>query len=147
VADRILAAGASVILDPYENLPQNFNAVLASSHNALLLHQAGVPIMIVPPRAGHDARLLRYRAGVATAGGLPAEVALAAITSGPARMLGLDDYGEIAPGKIADIAVWSGDPFEPLSHLEALYIGGEIQPPEDRQTALRIKYSDRPAGE
>ena len=146
VADKIAAAGASVVLDPYENLPQNFDAVLASPQNIVRLHAAGVPIMIVAPRAGHDARLLRFRAGVATAGGLPAETALAAITSVPARMLGLDAYGEIAPGKIADIAVWSGDPFEPLSDLVALYIDGELQPLKDRQTALGDKYRSKAEG-
>ncbi|WP_169711756.1 amidohydrolase family protein [Henriciella litoralis] len=146
VADEIAAAGASVVLDPYENLPQSFNAVLASSQNAVRLHEAGVPVLIVPPRAGHDARLIRYRAGVAVAAGLPKDAALVAITSGPARMLGLDNYGEIAPGKVADMAIWSGDPFEPLSGLDALYIDGVLQPLEDRQTALRDKYRAKPAG-
>lgn len=146
VANQIAAAGASVVLDPYENLPQNFNAVLASSKNAVRLHEAGVPVVIVPPRAGHDARLLRYRAGVAVSDGLPKDAALAAITSGPALMLGLDDYGEISPGKRADMAVWSGDPFEPLSELDALYIDGVLQPLENRQTALQEKYRARSAG-
>ena len=61
-------------------------------------------------------------------------------------MLGLDAYGEIAPGKIADIAVWSGDPFEPLSDLVALYIDGELQPLKDRQTALGDKYRSKAEG-
>ncbi|WP_084399162.1 amidohydrolase family protein [Henriciella aquimarina] len=141
VADRIADTGASVVLNPADNLPGNFNEVFASSQNVVRLAEAGVEIALIGPRAGHDARLVRYHAGLAAANGLPKDTALRAITSSPARMLGLVDYGEIAPGQVADIAVWSGDPFEPLSDLEALYISGERQPLENRQTVLREKYS------
>ena len=147
LADRIASSGASVILDPYENLPQNFDAVLANATGFNTLHSAGVPVMLVPPRAGHDARLVRSRAGVAAAAGLPVDVALRAITSTPANVFGLAEYGEIAPGKTADIAVWSGDPLEPLSVLESFYISGELQSLETRQSSLREKYSSGPTGE
>lgn len=140
VADEIAAANAPVILDPSDNLPRNFNKLGATLENAARLSNAGVKIAIIGPRAGHDARLVRYYAGVAVSHGLPHHEALEAITVNPARIWGEQEFGEIAVGQDADIAVWSGDPFEPLTELTALYIRGEQQSLENRQTALRDKY-------
>jgi imidazolonepropionase-like amidohydrolase len=35
-----------------------------------------------------------------------------------------DRIGSLVPGKDADVAVWSGDPFDIMSRVEAAYIGG-----------------------
>lgn len=140
VADEIAGTDASVILNPADNLPSNFDQTLVSSENAALLNQAGVVIAITGPRSGHDARLTRFHAGISVAQGLPYDAAIRAITRNPARMFGELNAGEIKIGQDADIAVWSGDPLEPLTDLEALYIGGELQPVNDRQKMLRKKY-------
>lgn len=146
LADSLASAGVSVILDPAENLPRNFDSVFATNANAARLHEAGVSIAIVGPPSGHDAELLRIHAGIAAANGLPADAALRAITSVPARMFGLSRVGQIAVGFEADLAIWSGDPFEPLSELEALILSGALQPLDNRQKTLGIKYRQTGSG-
>ena len=57
--------------------------------------------------------------------GLPREVALAAVTLEAARALGLADrLGSIEKGKIANLVLWSGDPLEPSSRVEAVMLDG-----------------------
>ena len=140
VADEIADADASVVLNPIDNLPSNFDQVQASIENATRLNAAGVKLALTSNRDGHDVRLTRYHAGMAVANGLPYEDAIKAITVNPARMFGDTTAGEIAVGQDADIAVWSGDPLQPLTDLVVLYIGGEAQPKADRQIILREKY-------
>ena len=77
---------------------------------------------------------------MAIARGVPAEAALKAVTVTPARVWGISDIGSLAAGKRADIAIWSGDPFEPMSELNALYIDGVPQSLQSRQDALAERY-------
>ena len=57
--------------------------------------------------------------------GLGTGDALAALSSGPADFLGLDDrIGTLSPGKDADLVVWSGPPFQPSSRVLAVMIDG-----------------------
>ena len=140
VATTIAEAGVPVVLNPTDNLPGDFDRLGATLANAALLEQAGVTIVIRGGRSGHDARQLRYFAGVAVAHGLSRSAALKAITVNPARAWGETGFGTLAPGQDADIAVWTGDPFEPLTDLVALYIRGRPQPLQSRETLLRDRY-------
>ena len=52
--------------------------------------------------------------------------AMRAVTVVPAEILGVADrVGSLAPGLDADVVVWSGDPVDFYSHVEATYINGE----------------------
>ncbi len=73
-------------------------------------------------------------------GGLPHEVALAAITRTPATVFGLEGYGRLEPGAVANVAIWSGDPLEPSTELLHLVLRGEEIPLTSRQTELFEKY-------
>jgi len=58
--------------------------------------------------------------------GLSAEMALRAITINPAEILGLGSrLGSLEPGKDADLAIFSGDPFGLDTRVEAVYVDGE----------------------
>ena len=140
IADQIAAAGVPVAIDPSDNLPGDFDEIGATSDNAAKLHAAGVRLVIRGGSAAHDAGKVRYFAGMAIARGVPAEVALASVTTTPAEIWGAANLGTIAAGKEADLAIWSGDPFEPASELTALYIAGEAQPLSSRQDALEARY-------
>ncbi|WP_152051536.1 amidohydrolase family protein [Tautonia marina] len=57
--------------------------------------------------------------------GLGTGDALAGLSSSPAAFLGLDDrIGTLAPGRDADLVVWSGPPFAPASRVLAVMIDG-----------------------
>lgn len=140
VADQIAAAGVPVAIDPSDNLPGDFDEIGATSDNAAKLHAAGVRLIIRGGSSAHDAGKVRYFAGMAIARGVPADAALASVTIIPAEIWGADNLGAIASGKEADIAIWSGDPFEPSTVLKALYISGEEQPLFSRQDALEARY-------
>ncbi|WP_417230562.1 amidohydrolase family protein [Brevundimonas sp.] len=142
VADQIAAAGVPVLLNPIDNLPGSFEMRAARMENAAALQAAGVVIAIKGNEGStHRARDIRYNAGNAVSHGLSYEAAIAAITVNPARIFGMGgQFGELKAGAAADVVIWSGDPLEPLSQAEAVYIGGEPQAMTSRQFLLRDRY-------
>lgn len=97
--------------------------------NAALLAAAGVPVAICS--AGSDplaSRHLRLQAIVAVRGGLSREDALRAITLVPARILRLEErIGSLEPGKDGDFVIFSGDPLDALSRVEAVAVEGRLR--------------------
>jgi imidazolonepropionase-like amidohydrolase len=143
VAKEIAQARVPVIVEPLSNLPDSFEAKNARIDNATLLAQAGVRVAIAT-RSSHNASNLRFALGNAVRAGLPQELALRAATLVPAEIYGLDkQYGSIEAGKVADLVVWTGDPFEPSSYAETIIIRGEVQPTDSRQTRLAERYIRR----
>jgi hypothetical protein len=141
VADELAAAEVPVLLDPLQNLPDNFDLLGARLDNAAMLQAAGVTIGF--SGAGtHHARKLRQMAGVAAANGLDYSAALAALTINPARIFGLPG-GRIEVGAPADLVLWSGDPLEVSESADQVILGGKLQPMESRQTRLRDRYLTR----
>jgi len=56
-----------------------------------------------------------------------AEAALRAITLSAAERLGVaKNYGSVEVGKLADIVLFDGDPFEYASHVTAVVVAGEV---------------------
>lgn len=56
------------------------------------------------------------------------EHAIAWITANPAKALGiLDHVGTLESGKMADLVVWSGDPFSVYTHADQVLIDGVLQ--------------------
>jgi len=123
VAPEIAAARVPVILNPLSNLPGDFETRAASMENAARLNAAGVMLAFQGNGGGHRARETRYNAGNAVAHGLPYEAAIKAITIWPAKIFGLDGaIGSLEAGKDADVVVWDGDPLEPMSRPQAIFI-------------------------
>jgi len=144
-ADELAAAKIPVILDPTINLPLYFDHVGVRADNATLLARAGVRVILhasfsiyTTYNAGFA---LREVAGVAVANGLDHHTALAALTANPAIVWGVDDrYGTIAPGREADLLIWDGDPFEPLTTLVSVILQGSEVSMQTRQGQLRDRY-------
>jgi imidazolonepropionase-like amidohydrolase len=145
VAPELAAAKVPVILDPLDDLPETFDSVGATLENAARLNRAGVRIAFsFGDPESHNVRKLRQAAGIAVAHGLPWEAGLAAITRVPAEIFGIADrVGSLAPGRAANLAIWSGDPLEVTSVAEQVFIGGKLEPQTSRQTELRDRYLDR----
>jgi hypothetical protein len=145
VAGQLAAARVPVVLDPLVNLPDSFDQLGASLENAARLHRAGVPIAFTYLNdATHNARKVRQSAGIAVANGLPWDVALVALTAGPAEIFGLGGTcGRIAPGYAGDLVLWSGDPLDVTTVAEQVWIEGRAQSMRSRQTELRDRYRPR----
>ena len=140
VADELARARVPVVVKVLQNLPESFERLGARYDNAALLHQAGVPIAITTGDT-HNARNITQEAGNAVAYGLPYDAALRAITLSPAEIWGVaDTHGSLDPGKVANVAVWSGDPLELLTSVEHVFISGREIPLVSRQTELRDRY-------
>jgi imidazolonepropionase-like amidohydrolase len=108
--------------------------------NAAILNAAGVKIALQTAN-DHNVRILPYHAGLAVAYGLPRNDALKAVTLYPAQIFGVSDrLGSLERGKQANIAVFSGDPFEPLTRLEHLFIRGQEVDLINKQTILFEKF-------
>ena len=149
VAQEIAAAHVPVIVEPLADLPTRFSALHTRYDNAALLSRAGADVMIMSPGAW-DARNVRQEAGNAVANGMDWDAALRGVTSLPAHVFGMagspgralpeGDYGTVAPGSVANIVVWSGDPFEVTTSVRHVIVRGHDVPLSSRQTDLYERY-------
>ena len=139
VAKNLANAKVAVILTPIDNLPHSFNELGARLDNASLLHEAGVKILISSHET-HNAYLSRQGAGTAVAYGLPWQEALKGLSKNIADVFKLDKRGSIKEGYIADLVIWSGDPLEVTSFVEAVYLSGKTVPVKNRSMKLKDRY-------
>ncbi|MBS0416232.1 MAG: amidohydrolase family protein [Proteobacteria bacterium] len=145
VAAELAAAHIPVVLNPLQDLPENFDIVGATLENAAKLNRAGVKIAFsLDDPQPHNIRKVRQAAGIAVAHGLPPEAAIAAMTSNPAEIFGVAARnGSIARGRPADLVLWSGDPLEVTSLAQRVFIEGQSQSMQSRQTLLRDRYLEK----
>jgi imidazolonepropionase-like amidohydrolase len=142
VATQIAAARVPVILEPTRNLPSSFASVNTRRENAALLSEAGVNVIISTFDA-HGAHNLRQLAGNAVAYGLSRRAALRALSFEPAAAFGMaQNYGLLAPGKVANFSVWNGDPFELGTWASHVVVRGAPASTRSRQDALFERYRD-----
>ena len=150
VADRIARAGVPVIASAVNDLPASFEQLAATQSNVGRMRAAGVNVSI-GLIDDNDTRYVfeeRQYAGnlvaltkIPGATGVSWGDALAMITSKPAQAIGLGgELGSLAPGRRADVVIWSGDPLEGSSAAEQVYIDGIRQPLDTHQTRLRDRY-------
>jgi imidazolonepropionase-like amidohydrolase len=93
--------------------------------NAARLHGAGVIIALSTDDDG--GRSVAMEAAISRAHGLPAEVALQAVTLSAAKILGVADrLGSIEKGKDADIVLWTGEPLRTWSRTDKVIVGGRV---------------------
>jgi imidazolonepropionase-like amidohydrolase len=144
VADRIAASKAPVIVHPTMQRgtsPETQNVILG---NAAALAEHKVPIALCSGFEGYvpKTRVLRYEAAMAAVNGLGPERALRAITLDAAKLLGIDDrFGTIEAGKVADLVLYDGDPFEHATHVTHTLIDGRVI--YDRAEYLKLPYARR----
>ncbi|HET7249251.1 MAG TPA: amidohydrolase family protein, partial [Gemmatimonadales bacterium] len=143
IAPEIAAAGVPVLVEPLDNIP-SYDALGVRYENAALLAKAGVKIVLMETDT-HNSRNLKQEAGNAVSYGLPWDQALRAITLSPAEVFGVADrYGSLDAGKVANVVVWSGDPFEFSTAAEHVIIRGKEIPLTSRQRELFERYRRLP---
>jgi imidazolonepropionase-like amidohydrolase len=149
VADRLAAAKVPVLTGAMDNIPETFASLGQRQENAGLLAKAGVAVSIIgnseSEELGFNVRNVRFEAGNAVAYGMEWNAALRAVTLGPAETFGVADrVGSLAAGKLADIVIWSGDPFEFASQPERVYVNGVQSTAPSRQDLLETRYKTLP---
>jgi imidazolonepropionase-like amidohydrolase len=143
IATQIAAAGVPVLVEPLANIP-SYDALGIRYENAALLAKGGVKVTLMETST-ENTRNLRQQAGNAVATGMTWDQALRAVTLTPAEVFGVADrYGSLEPGKVANVVVWSGDPFEFSTGVEHVYIRGREIPLRSRQTELLERYKTLP---
>lgn len=152
VARELAAAGVPVLATPLLDLPASFEQLGATQSNVGRMAAAGVRVALgaffdqpryAPQYAGNLVALTR----VPRATGLTWNQAFAAISSGPAEVLGIADLaGSLRPGRAGDVVIWDGDPLEAGSGVVQVFIDGVDQPLGNHQSRLKDRYASPTEG-
>ncbi len=137
-AETLTTAGMAVLLplelpakpevgsadDALESPLEDMQAYLAAPRLPATLDQAGVTVAFVTAGMKNPRRFTE-NLGALVKAGLPAERALAAVTTTPARLLGLSRVlGTLEPGKQANAMVVAGDLFDGKATVRHLFVQG-----------------------
>jgi imidazolonepropionase-like amidohydrolase len=145
IADVLAAAKVPVVVHPtMQRAAGSMETYHSQLCNAAVLAGRGIPLAIGTGFEGYvpKTRVLRYEAAMAMVSGLGRERALAAVTRDAARLLKIDDqFGTIEPGKVADLVLYDGDPFEHVTHVTHTLIGGRVV--YDRGDHLKLPFARR----
>ena len=126
VADLVAERGVPVLIGPLFTSRSKVELRNRSLANPGKLAKAGVEISIITDHPVVPINFLIHQATLAVKEGLDRETALRAVTINPAKVLGIaDQVGSLAPGKLADVAIWSGDPLDVMQRVERVFIKGE----------------------
>ena len=142
VASQLKKHGIPVILEPSGMVNGSFEALATRADTAAVLSENGVSVMFSSFSGFMGVTRLRQEAGIAVRYGMPKDKALRAITQTPSEIFGISKRGKLVRGATANLVLWSGDPLEPTSLIEKLWIEGRDIKLEDRQTLLAEKYKN-----
>jgi len=147
VAEEIAKSKIPVIVGPVLDNPRRASDPYEINYaNPGILAKAGVQVAIRTNET-ENVRNLPYNAGFAATYGMGIEDALKAITINPAQIFGLGDkLGSIEKGKIANLIICTGDPFETKTDVKHVFINGWNIPMESRQTLLYDEFLERSPG-
>ncbi len=147
VADSLTKYDIPVIAGPVLSIPsRNSDRYDAAYTNVAKMVKAGVKVCL-RTNDTENVRNLPFHAGFAAAYGLGVEEALKTVTINPAEIFGVDDQlGSLTEGKVANLFVSTGDPFETKTQIEHLFIEGWNVPIESRQTLLYDEFLERDPG-
>lgn len=138
VADELGRAGAMAIITPRDRRDKSESLVRdggSSIENAAILSKAGVSVAIVPSSkgvaldgiVGRDIMHLPVEVGFAIRGGLSEELALASVTTVPARMMGISHrVGTLEVGKDCDLIVTDGDLLHYQTFVQYAVVDGDL---------------------
>ncbi len=126
-AEKLAAEKARAIVGPLISTRTKPELIGLRDENPAILKKAGVEVAICTDHPEVPIQYLPLSAGIAVRAGMDHGDAIRAITSVPAKILGLGNkIGAIAPGLDADIAVFKGDPLSVYETPVYVIAGGKI---------------------
>ncbi len=150
IADKLAAYGTcssmwadwwGFKMEAYDGIRENIPMVHAAGACAIVHSDSEVGIQRLnqeAAKAWSDGR----RAGI----DIPIEVAWQWLSLNPAKSLGIDKQtGSLEPGKMADLVVWSSNPFSVYAQAEKVYVDGALM--YDRDDPARQPVMDFELGQ
>ena len=147
VADEIAESGVPVVTGPVISIPTRGSDRYDRAYaNAGAMKKAGVTVAIRTNQT-ENVRDLPFHAAFAAAYGMGRAAALEAITIVPARIMGLEnELGSLEVGKMANLFICNGDPFETKTQIEQVFIQGWEIPMNSRHSLLYDEFLERSPG-
>lgn len=126
-ADEIAASGMPVILD--SNLVHIETDPVTEKETETFVPgvfaEKGIPFALAS--ANTSTNSLWFQAALCVAHGMERSEALGAITSAPAKILGLgDQVGSLEVGKLANVLLLTGDPLDMTSYVDQVVVEGSL---------------------
>jgi imidazolonepropionase-like amidohydrolase len=142
VREQLKARDIPVIVTDIQSAParqwQGYNEMFSLP---MRLHDAGIRFCIAGSGDASFVRNTAYDAANAVAYGLPKDEALKSVTLYAAQILGIaDKVGSLEPGKDATLIVTTGDPLQPPTVTEQIFIEGKKVNLTDKHKQLYEKY-------
>ncbi len=129
-------------MESYDGIPENIALVDAAPGGCAIVHSDSDEGIQRLNQEAAKAMTYGERAGLA----IPPERAIAWITANPARALGiLEHTGTLEPGKMADVVLWTGNPFSVYALADLVLIDGALR--YDRAHPPAVPDSDFSLGQ
>ncbi len=141
MADVLAEAKVPVVVHPTMQRAGSIETYNSSLCNAMVLADKKIPLAIGTGFEGYvpKTRVVRQEAAMAMVNGLGHDRALASITLDAAKILGIDDArGSVTPGKVADLVLYDGDPFEHTTHVMRTIQEGRVVYDRDEYLQLPL---------
>ncbi|MBK8975782.1 MAG: amidohydrolase family protein [Planctomycetes bacterium] len=137
VADEIAARGVPCSLILVDSPGGKLETMDIDFHNGVELERRGARVAFHTDDGITDSRVFLRMGALAVRAGMSRDGALRALTLSGAEILDLADrIGSLEPGKDADFAVLSGDPFSVYTRVEQTWVEGrkvfDLADPQDR---------------
>lgn len=129
IREQLKAANVPIIVHPTMQRVGGWDTYNSFAGNAAALADAGLTVAMCSSFEGYvpKTRVVRWEAGMGMVYGLGFDRALQTVTLDAAKVLGIDkDYGSLEAGKVADLVLYDGDPFEHTTHVTHVIHGGSL---------------------
>ncbi|MFW5915284.1 MAG: amidohydrolase [Planctomycetota bacterium] len=129
VADLLAEKDIPVILGPFMSSRSKRELRERTFRTAGVLSEVGVEVALMTDSPVIPVQYLPLMAAFAVREGMDPDEALRAITINPARICGIDQrVGSLEVGKDADLVILEGQPLDPRSRVQHVFVSGEEIP-------------------